>query len=150
MGDENVGCILEQMAGSDHLLHRANQKLNENKTTMKELWDKVRAGEIRLSGANKLITKLQGEQEQHKEEIGEMNREGEKAVAIMREWMEMVEMEVTIRENERAANKANLEALKIEINRLQVKLAETTGKNVENVKMVIDRVDKLNEERRLR
>ncbi len=46
MGDENVGHILEQMAGSDHLLHRANQKLDENKVTMGDLRDKVRAGEI--------------------------------------------------------------------------------------------------------
>jgi len=61
MGDNNVGRILEQMAGSDHLLHRANQKLDNNKAAMKELRDKVRAGEMQLSGTNKLITKLQNE-----------------------------------------------------------------------------------------
>src|SRR6266550_5081263 len=60
MGDKNVGRILEQMAGSDHLLHRANQKLDDNKAAINELRDKVRAGEIRLGGANKLIAKLQG------------------------------------------------------------------------------------------
>ncbi len=37
MGDKNVGRILEQMAGSDHLLHRANQKLDDNKGSHKRV-----------------------------------------------------------------------------------------------------------------
>ena len=150
MGDENVGRILEQMAGSDHLLHRANQKLDENKAMMGDLRDKIRAGEIQLGGANKLIAKLQGEREQHKAETEEMNREGNRVMTMLKERMAVVDVEVAVREDERLADKAKLEALNKEIAQLWAKLVGVTERREENVEMAVDKVNVTSEEDKIK
>jgi len=79
-----------------------------------------------------------------------MNREGNKVMTMMKERMTTVDAEVAVREDERLADKAKLEALSKEIAQLQAKLMEVTGKREENIEMVIDKVDVTSEEDKIK
>ena len=79
-----------------------------------------------------------------------MNREGNRVMTMLKERMAVVDVEVAVREDERLADKAKLEALNKEIAQLQAKLVEVTERREENVEMAVDKVNVTSEEDKIK